>query len=49
MKTTKYCGSELSEVDRRDHVRYSNTIENTIALPDKSSESEKPFMLTLLV
>ena len=35
MKIAKYCGSELSEVDRRDIDCYWNSI----ALPDRSSES----------
>ena len=35
--------AELSEVNRRDYDRYWNTIENTIALPDRSFESGKPF------
>ena len=35
--------SELNEVERRDPALYWNNIENTIAIPDKSSESEKLF------
>ena len=49
MKVVMYCSAELNEVDRRDHDRYWNTIENTIALPDRNSESEKLFILILLV
>jgi len=43
MKTARYYGSELSEVDRRDHDRYWNNTENTITLPDRSYESENLF------
>jgi len=35
--------AELSEIDRRDHGRYWNNIENIIALPNRSSESVKWF------
>ena len=41
--------SELNEVNKRDPGRYWNNIENIMALPDKSSESEKLFQLTLLM
>ena len=35
---------KLCEVDRRDRDRYWNNIENTITLPDGSSESENLFL-----
>jgi len=35
--------AELSEGDRRDYDHYWNTIENTIALPDRSFKSGKLF------
>jgi len=35
--------AELSKVNKRDHDRYWNNIENIIALPDRSSKSEKLF------
>ena len=41
--------SELNEVDRSDPDRYWNNIENTIDLPDRSSESRKSFISILLV
>jgi len=43
MKTAKYCDSELSEVDKRDHDCYWDNIENTITLLDRSFESENLF------
>jgi len=41
--------SELSEVDKRDYDHCRNNIENTSALPNKSSESGKSFQPTPLV
>ena len=36
---------ELCEVDRRDRDCHWNNIENTITLPDRSSESENLFLI----
>jgi len=47
MKTAKYYGSELSEVDRRDHDCYWYTIENTMAPLDRSFESEKSIIQSI--
>jgi len=45
MKTAKYYSSELSEVDRRGQDRYWDNIENITTQSDRSSESEKMFLM----